>query len=187
MCATSPPSPQRGEEEDGSRSKENDHDRRIHLRRRPHAARQGPQGRLAARGHARAPRRHRAAGAARPQQPRHQAGRRRGAGLRHAGGRARRRHRPYRGGARRLRRDRAGRAGQPLLRLGPRGDQHGGGAGHVGPEPGHDRRRRREHEPRADGLGRRRLAGRSGGRDPDVLPAAGHLGRRDRHQVRHEP
>ena len=46
----------------------------------------------------------------------------------------------------------AGRAGQPLLRLGPRSHQHGGGAGHVGPEPGHDRRRRREHEPRADGL-----------------------------------
>ena len=39
---------------------------------------------------------------------------------------------------------RAGRAGQPLLRLGPRGHQHGGGAGHVGPEPGRDRRRRRD-------------------------------------------
>ena len=116
-----------------------------------------------------------------------QAGRRRRAGLRHAGRRAGRGHRPHRGGAGGLRRDRARRAGQPLLRLGPRGHQHGGGAGHVGPEPGHDRRRRREHEPRADGLRRRRLAGRSGGRDPDVLRAAGHLGRRDRHQVRHEP
>mgnify|MGYP003694739911 CR=1 FL=1 len=39
----------------------------------------------------------------------------------------------------------------------------------------------------ADGLRRRRLADRSGRRHPDVLRAAGHLGRPDRHQVRHEP
>ena len=86
-----------------------------------------------------------------------------------------------------LRRDRVGRAGQPLLRLGPRSHQHGGGAGHVGPEPGRDRRRRRIDVARADGLRRRRLADRSGRGHPDVLRAAGRLGRPDRHQVRLEP
>ncbi len=54
--------------------------------------------------------------------------------------------------------------GQPLLRLGPRSHQHGGSASHGRPEPGRDRRRRREHEPRADGQ-RRRAPGRP---DPAV-------------------
>ena len=127
------------------------------------------------------------AGDPRPQQARHPPGRRRGAGLRHADRRAGRRHRAHRGGHRGLCRERAGRAGQPLLRLGPRSHQHGGGAGHVGPEPGRDRRRRRIDVAGADGLRRRRLADRSGRGDPDVLRAAGHLGRPDRHQVRHQP
>jgi acetyl-CoA C-acetyltransferase len=49
-------------------------------------------------------------------------------------------------------RDGRRRAGRPLLRLGPGGLQHGRRQGHVRRGRHGDRRRRRKHEPRADGL-----------------------------------
>jgi acetyl-CoA C-acetyltransferase len=51
----------------------------------------------------------------------------------------------------------AGRAAQPLLRLGPGGREHGGAEGALGLGRPGGGRRRGEHEPRAHRLGRRRL------------------------------
>ena len=111
-------------------------------------------------------------------------GRGRRARLRRSGRRGRRRHRP-RGGARGgLRQAGAGRADQPLLRLGPRRGEPRRRAGHGRPAGHDDRRRRRIDEPRRHGRLGRRLAGRPAHRDPVLLHAAGHLGRPDRHQVR---
>ena len=158
--------------------------RRIHLRRRAHAARARQAGWRAARGD-RA--QSRGAGASRaqgPQQARSGAGRRRGHGLRRSGGGSRRRYRARGRAGGRLRRRRAGRADQPLLRLGSRRGEFRFRRDHVRPARDDDRRRRRVHEPRRHRRLRRRLAGRSVDRDPDLFPAAGHLRRPDRHQIR---
>ena len=76
------------------------------------------------------------------------------------------------------------RADQPLLRLRPRRDQLRVRAGDVRPARHDDRRRRRIDEPRRHGRLGRRVADGSGDRDPDLLPAAGHLGRPDRDEIR---
>ena len=123
----------------------------------------------------------------RPQQARHQAGRRRGAGLRHADRRAGRQHRPHRGGDGGLAETVAGVQVNRFCASGLEATNMAAAQVMAGQSPGRDRRRRREHEPRADGLRRRRLADRSRRGDPDVLRAAGHLGRHHRHQVRPQP
>ena len=151
---------------------------------RAHAARPRQGRRLAARGD-RA--QSRDAGARRdqgPQQARSGAGRRRGARLRRSGRRGGRRHRARRGADRRLRQQRAGRADQPLLRLRPRCGELRRRRGDVRPARHDDRRRRRIDEPRRHRRLGRRLADGSVDRGPDLFPAAGHLGRPDRHQVR---
>ena len=119
-----------------------------------------------------------------PQRARSGAGRRRRARLRRSGRRGGRRHRARRGAGRRLRRQRAGRADQPLLRLGPRRGEFRRGRSHVRPARHDHRRRRRIDEPRRHRRLRRRLAGRSVDRGRDLLPAAGHFRRPDRHQIR---
>ena len=119
-----------------------------------------------------------------PQRARSRAGRRRGARLRRSGGRGGRRHRAHRGARRRLRRQRAGRADQPLLRVGPRRGELRRRAGDVRPARHGDRRRRRIHEPRRHRRLRRRLADGSVDRGAGLFHAAGHLGRPDRDQIR---
>ncbi len=135
-----------------------DGDRRTGLRCDSHAARQGQVQRLAARHQARRPRRRPDARDARAQrETRPLARRRRRARLRLAGRRPGRRHRedgrdqgrPARHGRRR--------AGQPLLRLGPRGRQHRRAEGRLRLGGPRLRRRRRVDVARADGLRRRRL------------------------------
>ena len=119
-----------------------------------------------------------------PQRSRSDAGRGRGARLRRPGRRGGRRHRPRGGAEGRLRQGGAGRADQPLLRLGPRRGEPRGRAGDVRHEGHRHRRRRRIHEPRRHGRVGRRMAGRSGHRHRQLLPAAGHLGGSHRHQIR---
>ena len=110
--------------------------------------------------------------------------RRRGDGLRRSGRRGGRRHRAHGRAGGGPRRRRARRADQPLLRFRPRLGQFRRGAGHVGPARADDRRRRRIDEPRRHRRLGRRLAGRSGDRDPRLFHAAGRLGRSDRDQIR---
>ena len=118
------------------------------------------------------------------QQARYRAGRRRRARLRRSGGRGRRRHRARGGDRRRLRQRGAGRADQPLLRLGPRRGEFRRRAGDVRPARHGGRRRRRIHEPRRHRRLGRRLAGRSVDRAQILFHAAGHLRRPDRDQIR---
>ena len=110
--------------------------------------------------------------------------RRRGARLRRSGGRSRRRHRARRGAGGGLRRRRAGRADQPLLRLRSRCGEFRRRRDHVRPARHDHRRRRRIDEPRRHRRLRRRLADRSLDRGGDLLSAAGHFRRPDRHQIR---
>ena len=140
--------------------------------------------RLAARGDRACARDRAAEGAEGAQQPQHRRSRRRGAGLRRSGRRGRRRHRPHGGAERRLRPDRAGRADQPLLRLGSRCGQLRRGAGDVGAALADDRRRRRIDEPRRHAVVGRGLADGPVDRGAVLLHAAGHLRRSDRDQVR---
>ena len=111
-------------------------------------------------------------------------GRRRGARLRRSGRRGRRRHRARRGDRRRLRQRGAGRADQPLLRLGPRCGEFRRRAGDVRAARHGGRRRRRIDEPRRHRRLGRRLAGRSLDRAQILFHAAGHLRRPDRDQIR---
>ena len=64
---------------------------------------------------------------------------------------------------------------QPLLRLGAGSREHGRQPGARRRGRGLHRRRRREHEPRADGLRRRRHRRRPLPRDESLFRAAGHL------------
>ena len=165
-------------------AKAGDRRRRLHLRRRPHAARPRQGRRLAARGdgaQSREPGARRDQG---PQRARSGADRRRGAGLRRSGRRGRRRHRPRRRDHGGLRQRGAGHADQPLLRLRPRRGELRRGRGHVRPARHDDRRRRRIHEPRRHRRLRRRLAGRSVDRAEVLFRAAGHFRRPDRDQIR---
>ena len=86
--------------------------------------------------------------------------------------------------ARGLRQRRAGRADQPLLRVGPRRGEFRRRRDHVRPARHDHRRRGRIDEPgRHRRLGRR-LADGPLARDQDLFHAAGHFGRSHRHQVR---
>ena len=90
------------------------------------------------------------------------------------------RHRQDRGAQGRPAGHRRRRAAQPLLRLRPRGRQHGRAEGRLrlgGPGP---RRRRRVDVARADGLRRRRLGDGPGDQLRHALRPAGHRRRPDR-------
>ena len=78
----------------------------------------------------------------------------------------------------------AGRADQPLLRLGSRRGEFRGGADHVRTARHGGRRRRRIDEPRRHRRLGRRLAGRSLDRAEVLFHAAGRLRRSDRDQIR---
>ena len=156
----------------------------LYLRRRSHAARTRQARWLAARGARGRSRRDGARCDPQPQRSRSDPGRGRGARLRRSGRRSGRRHRARCGAEGRLRQGGSGRADQPLLRLGPRRGESCRRAGHVRHEGHRHRRRRRIHEPRRHGRLRRRMAGRSGHRHSQLLPAAGHLGRSDRDEIR---
>ncbi len=160
------------------------HDRRLHLRRDPHPARQGPQGRQPARGHGAAPLRRRAQRHQGAQQHRRRRRRGRDLGQRHPGRRTGRLPRPLRGADVRHRPEGAGPRDQPLLRLRPRG-----GEPRRQPGPGRrrrrlHRRRRRDDEPRADGLGWCRHRRRPRARDQELLRPPGHRRRHHRHRIR---
>ena len=164
------------------------HARRLYFRSRANAARQGQEGRLAARGDAHPARNTDAGSDPRPQQgPRYARGRRCDPGLRRPRWRAGREHCPRGCSDGWLRRERARRSDQPLLRLRPRSGEHGGGKGDVRPVAHGDRRRRRIHEPRADGIRWRRVARRSRRGDADLFRAAGHQRGPHRNQIRHQP
>ena len=116
---------------------------------------------------------------------RHRAGRRRRHGLRLAGRRAGRGHRQDGGARRRAGTSGRRRAAQPLLRLGPRGGEHGGAEGALG-LGGPRRRRRRRVACRACRSAPTAAPGRM---DPETnfdtdVRAAGHRRRPDRHARR---
>ena len=110
--------------------------------------------------------------------------RRRGDGLRRSGRRSGRRHRAHGRARRGLRRHGAGRADQPLLRLGPRLGQFRRRPGDERTARHDDRRRRRIDEPRRHRRLGRRVAGRSVARHSRLFHAAGRIRRPDRDKVR---
>ena len=110
--------------------------------------------------------------------------RRRRDGLCRSGRRSGRRHRSDGRARRGLWRDGAGRADQPLLRLGPRLGQFRRRTGDERTARHDDRRRRRVDEPRRHRRLRRRVAGRSFVRDPCLFHAARRVGGLDRDEIR---
>ena len=109
------------------------------------------------------------------QPSRSRCGRRRRDGLRRSGRRSGRRHRAHGRACGGLWRHGAGRADQPVLRVGPRFRQFRRRAGDERTARADDRRRRRIDEPRRHRRVGRRVAGGSVAGDPRLFHAAGRF------------